>query len=98
MESVVVPLLSRRFERAQLLQKANHAIPAVGLLVTGAQALMEGMHGFTLALAVVQIGTSAMLMITIFRSLRDTGRPASHGHESGIEWIDIWAAGVLFAE
>src|SRR4029453_18148653 len=29
MDSIVVPLQSRRLERAQLLQKINHAIPAV---------------------------------------------------------------------
>jgi hypothetical protein len=98
MDSVVVPLLSRRFERAQILQKANHAIPAAALLVTGVQALMEGSWGFGLALGAVQIATSAMLMVTIVRSLRATRGPAHHHHEHGIEWIDIWAAGVLFAE
>lgn len=98
MDSVVVPLLSRRFERAQILQKATHAIPAASLLTVGVQALTEGVRGFGLAFAVIQIGTSAMLMVTIFRGLRATGRPAHHAHRHGVDWIDIWAAGVLLAE
>jgi hypothetical protein len=98
MDSIVVPLLSRRFERARILQKANHIIPAAGLLVTGAQALVEGARGFGLALAVIEIGTSAMLGLTIVRSLRVLQRDKSGEHSHGVDWIDIWAAGVLFAE
>src|SRR5262245_10820466 len=98
MDSVVVPLLSRRFERAQILQKATHVIPAVSLLTVGAQALKEGVRGLSLALAFVEIGTSVMLMVTIVRGLRATRRPVHHGDRHGVDWIDIWAAGVLFAE
>lgn len=100
MDSVVVPLQSRRLERAQLLQKINHAIPAAGLLVAGAQALTGGAHGVALALAAVEIGTSAMLIFTLARGVRELGRrgPAVHRASHGVDWIDIWAAGVLFAE
>lgn len=100
MDSVVVPLLSRRFERAQIFQKANHLIPAAGLLVTGLQALGEGVHGFSLLLAAVEIGTSAMLIATLARSLAATRRhrPGEPRHAHRVDWIDIWAAGVLFAE
>ena len=99
MDSLVVPLHSRRLERAQLLQKINHAIPAAGLLVTGMQALAEGAGGIGLALAIVEIVTSAMLIVTFARGVRATRRtgPREHSH-SGVDWIDIWAAGVLFAE
>ena len=101
MDSFVVPLQSRRLERAQLLQKINHAIPATGLLVAGAQAFTEGAHGVALALGAVEIGTSAMLMFTLARGFRELGRrrgPAAHRASHGVDWIDIWAAGVLFAE
>lgn len=98
MDSVVVPLLSRRFERAQILQKANHAIPAAALLATGIRSLTEGSHGFGLALGAVQIATSATLIVAIVQGLRATRGPARHHHRHGIEWIDIWAAGMLFAE
>ncbi len=98
MDSLVVPLLSRRLERGQILQKANHVLPAAGLLVTGVQAVMEGVRGFGLALALTEIATSAMLMMTIVRSLKATARTAVHGHAHNVDWIDIWAAAVLFAE
>jgi len=100
MDTVAVPLLSRRRERAQFVQKLNHVIPAAGLLVTGAQALTEGAGGFGLSLALVEIGTSAMLGVSVVRSLREMrrDRSAPHGHSHGVDWIDIWAAGVLFAE
>jgi hypothetical protein len=100
MDSVVVLLQSRRRERAQLLQKINHAIPAAGLLVTATQALAEGVGGAGLALAVVEIVTSAMLIFTFARGVRAArgSEPREHGHPHGVDWIDIWAAGVLFAE
>ena len=99
MDSVVVPLQSRRLERAQLLQKVNHAIPAAGLLVAGTQALTEGAHGVALALAAVEIGTSAMLLFTLARGFRELRRgSAVHRAAHGVDWIDIWAAGVLFVE
>jgi hypothetical protein len=100
MDSVVVLLQSRRLERAQLLQKMNHAIPAAGLLVTGMQALGEGVEGAGLALAVVEIVTSAMLIVTFARGARSARQrgPRAHGPSHGVDWIDIWAAAVLFAE
>lgn len=100
MDSVVVLLQSRRLERAQLLQKINHAIPAAGLLVAGTQALTEGAHGVALALAAVEIGTSAMLLFTLARGFRELGQrgPTAHRAANGVDWIDVWAAGVLFAE
>ena len=100
MEPIVVPLLSRRVQRGQLVQKLNHAIPTFGLIAAGLQALGEGARGFELALAVVEIVTSVVLIGTIARSLRALRqkRPATSHHGDGVDWIDIWAAGVLFAE
>ena len=55
-----------------------------------------------LALAGVEIGTSVMLVITIGREMREMRQrrePIADGrHAHGVDWIDIWAAGVLFAE
>lgn len=97
---IVVPLLSRRLNRAQLLQKFNHAIPAMGLIVAGLQALKAGARGFDLALAIVEIGTSVLLVATIARSIRDARRKLTRRpqHAHGIDWVDIWAAAVLFVE
>ena len=98
---VVVPLHSRRLKRALAVQKLNHAVPTVGLIASGAQALRHGAHGFELALAIVEIVTSAFLIGTLVRSIRAARASAvveqRHPHH-GIDWVDIWAAGVLFAE
>lgn len=100
MEPVVVPLPSRRRARVLAVQKLNHAIPTVGLIYSGLQALQHGVHGFELALAIVEILTSVFLIRSVaqgIRALRARGaRPAHHAH--GVDWADIWAAGVLFAE
>lgn len=95
-----VPLVSRRRARGEALQKIQHAVPAVGLLFAGVQGLSAGAHGFELALALTEVATSALLVGAIARSVR---RVRAHGrlgldHAEGVEWIDIWAAGVLFAE
>jgi len=103
MDSIVAPLRSRRFQRGQFVQKLNHVIPALGLLAAGTQALTEGARGFDLALAVVEIATSAMLVVTVVRGLRvmrhSAAQAGQHSHATHtVDWIDIWAAGVLFVE
>ena len=99
MEPIHVPLLSRRQERGQFLQKMNHVVPAVGLLTAGVHALTEGARGLDLALAVVEIGTTLMLAAFIVKTLRAMRQPGTHSHDAhGVDWIDIWSAGILFAE
>lgn len=94
-----MPLLSRRQERGQFLQKMNHVVPAVGLLTAGVHALTEGARGLDLALAVVEIGTTLMLAASIVKTLRAMRQPGTHSHDAhGVDWIDIWSAGILFAE
>lgn len=94
-----MPLLSRRQERGQFLQKMNHVVPAVGLLTAGVHALTEGARGLDLALAVVEIGTTLMLAAFIVKTLRAMRQPGTHSHDAhGVDWIDIWSAGILFAE
>ena len=95
-----VPLKSKRRERAQALQKFQHVIPAVPLLLAGLQAIRGGAHGFALALGAFEIGTSVLLIATMVRELRALGRPATHAAHAhhGVDWIEIFAAGVLTAE
>ncbi len=98
---VVVPLHSRRMNRALTAQKLNHAVPTIGLIASGFQALRHGAAGFELALAVVEIVTSAFLIGSLARTIRaeraKTTVPDRH-HAHTVDWVDIWAAGVLFAE
>jgi hypothetical protein len=100
MDSIVVPLHSRRRQRGLLVQKVQHAIPTAGLITAGVGALRSGAHGFDLALAVVEIVTSVLLIRGIVQSFRAARAPRSSGHHHGhgVDWTDIWAAGVLFAE
>ena len=96
-----MPLLSRRVKRVAIIQKLNHAIPTVGLIASGVQALTHGAEGFELALAIVEILTSLFLIVTLARNIREaraTAPPGHHVSHGSIDWADIWAAGVLFAE
>jgi hypothetical protein len=95
-----VPLASRRRDRALAVQQLQHGLPAVGLLLVGVQGLKAGAHGFELALGLVEVTTSALLIATILRSLRQARALGRWGlrHAHGVDWIDIWAAAVLFAE
>ena len=99
---LIVPLRSKRRERAQLLQKLQHAAPAIVLLMAGITALREGAHGLVLLLAVVEIASSGMLMASVIIAIRKARRPANavaplHVHH-GVDWIDVFTAGVLFTE
>lgn len=99
---LTVPLRSKRRERAVLIQKLQHAAPAAVLLLAGLNALREGVHGWALALAVLEIVSSVALGVTVLRAIRKARRPANasaplHAHH-GPDWIDVFTAGVLFTE
>jgi hypothetical protein len=102
---ISVPLVSLRHdERAQLVQKFQHAVPAVMLLGAGVQGLMHGEQGFAFWLAVGELAVSGLLLRTLAKEIAAARRPrhGSHaphaGHHHGVDWFDIFAAGVLTAE
>ena len=96
---VTVPLRSRRRERALVVQKIQHVIPASGLFFVGMQGVKEGAHGAELALAIVQLVTSAALVISFLRDVRAARSAHAPTHEHhGVDWFEIFSAGVLFAE
>jgi hypothetical protein len=99
---LTVPLRSKRRERMVLLQKSQHAAPAVVLFLAGLTALREGAHGFAQALAILEIASSMALGATVVRAIRKARRPANaaavlHRHH-GPDWIDVFTAAVLFTE
>ena len=61
---------------------------------------MHGVDGAELALAIVEMATAGLLLGTMIKSLRAARRAGQAGfhHSHGVDWMDIWAAGVLFAE
>lgn len=86
-----------------LFQKLQHAVPGSMLLFAGLQALGEGARGFPLALAVFEIVTSVLLIGSVVVAFKRARRPANHAelphvHHGGIDWIDVFTAGMLFAE
>ncbi|HYU31004.1 MAG TPA: hypothetical protein VEW48_02495 [Thermoanaerobaculia bacterium] len=97
---VVIRLRSRRRERAELLQKVQHAIPAGSLLMVGVQGLVQGERGFAPALAVAEVAISALLfraLIKAFRAAR-SGHGSHEEHAHGVDWVDVFVAGVLAVE
>jgi hypothetical protein len=97
---VTVPLRSKRRETGQALQKFQHAIPAVPLLMAGVQAIRNGEHGFALALGFFEVTTSVALLGTVVRELGAMRRPKVHTEHAhhGVDWVHIFAAAVLIAE
>ena len=59
---------------------------------------MAGAHGVERALAIVGILTSALLMTAFGRHVRTFASPPTAHAAHGVDWMDVWAAGVLFAE
>ena len=95
-DTTSVPLRSKRRTRAQLMQHLQHAIPAVGLALTGGEALRSGAHGFELGLAIAEVVTSTILVIAVARHLRHPMH-AEH-HDGGVDWVTLFAAAMLFTE
>jgi hypothetical protein len=95
----VIPLHSRRRRRALAVQRMQDVIPAGGLMYAGVQALSGGVTGTALALAITEVVTSGLLLVSVVRGLREARRPhVSHAHAGNVSWGEIWAASVLMAE
>ena len=97
---LMVPLHSRRRKRAALAQQLQHVVAAAGLVFSGVQSLSSGAGGLELALAVGGLVTGAFLIATFARTVRGLrhGGATPHTHAHGVDWMEIWAAGVLLAE
>jgi hypothetical protein len=96
----LVPIQSRRRELAQIIQKLQHVVPAAPLLFQGVTRLQHEPHGWSLLLAVAEVGISVLVLGTFIRHLRSTRSHADddHGHAGdgahGVDWIDL-AIGVM---
>src|SRR4051794_32830500 len=98
---IVVPLLSRRRQRAALVQKFQHVVAGVFLLFQGLTTLGRHPDGAELAIAIVEVVTSAALMAATVRALRRRRRPAGGAAgpaHHGVDWMDVLIAAVLGAE
>ena len=101
-DAIVVPLRSKRQQKALAVQKLNHAIPAFGLLFAGQQAIAQGHDGIGFYLGLFELGSAFALIALTLRELGRAMRPAHHAHPThhvhGIDWVDIAAGFVLVAE
>jgi|GEM_PF-1288920 len=97
---VLLPLVTRRRQRVQLFQKVQHAIPVAALLMAGVQGIQNGERGFALGLAIFEIAVSVLLLRTLAKDFAAVRKPHGGHHDShgGVDWFDIFAAGVLTAE
>lgn len=99
---MIVPLRSKRRERAAIVQKLQHAAPVLILLPAGLTAVGTGARGFALALGIFEVVSSVLLVGSFFVAIRKARRPVDHGHlphlHHGPDWIDVATAAVLFAE
>lgn len=99
---MIVPLRSKRRERVVIVQKLQHATPVLILLPAGLTAISDGARGFALALGLFEVVTSALLIGSFFVAIRKARRPVNAAHlphaHHGVDFIDIFTAGVLFAE
>ena len=100
---MIVPLRSKRQERAVLFQKLQHAVPGAMLFFAGMRAIGEHATGGHLALAVFEIVSSVLLVGSVLVALQKARRPANHAHvphlhHGGVDWIDIFTSLLLFAE
>ncbi len=84
------------------MQHLQHAVPAVALLVTGIQGLSEPATGGALSLAVVEVVSSGLLLISLARHLRHSFVPPAgghhHAHPGRVDWVAIWTGSMLLAE
>src|SRR5687767_2114920 len=84
--TLTVPLDSRRRDRALLMQKLQHALPAVVLLFAGIRRLLAGDRGWALVLAMVEVAVSALLLRAVGKELR-AAAGGHRPHGEGVDWV-----------
>jgi hypothetical protein len=100
---LVVPVLSRRRDLAQLFQKMQHVVPAAPLLFQGVSRMGHQAHGWSLLLAAGEVGVSVLVLAAFLRQVgaarRTRGADHGHAHAShGIDWVDVLIAAMLAVE
>lgn len=96
------PSRQRRRAIGQLVQKLQHAVPGGVLLREGLTGIMEGVHGWHLALSVAEVATCAAVFVALVKAILELGshfkaKTVPHRH-LGIDWVDIFLGTMLFTE
>jgi hypothetical protein len=100
---LVVPIQSRRRETSLVLQKMQHVLPALPLLFQGITRLQHEPHGWSLLLAIAEVGVSVVVVGAFVRQLRAARSRATddHGHDAshhGVDWVDVLIGAMLGVE
>jgi hypothetical protein len=97
---LTVPLISKRVERAQFVQKLQHGLPSLFLLLKGLGRLFDEPHGWELVIGLAEV-TASVLVIAAFsrgaRAMRHHEVTASSAHHS-VDWIDLFLGLMLVIE
>ena len=99
----VVPLQSRRRERAAVVQKLQHVVSAAALLTQGLARLQHEPQGWSLALAAAELVVSVTVAVAFVWQVRSTwrGGHAAHGEGArghGVDWVDVFLGAMLGVE
>ena len=77
-------------------------IAGAGLFYSGVQSLSAGAEGLERILAIAGMMTAGLLIAAFAREVRGLAgshETPAHGHQSqAVDWMDVFAAGMLFAE
>jgi hypothetical protein len=98
-----VPIRYRRSQRAQFIQKLQHAVPSIVVFGDGIEHLSNNPHGVDLALGVFEVGAAVLVIGSVIRGFREMRKHtaaahADHVHAHGVDWIDICLAVMLGVE
>jgi hypothetical protein len=98
---LAVPLTSKRRELGALLQKLQHVVPSIPLLLQGIERVAHEGHGWSRALGAAEIVTSVLVVGTFARVVRAT-RSGHVDHNAaahhGVDWVDLFLAAMLAVE
>jgi hypothetical protein len=100
---IAVPLRFRRAERGLFLQKLQHAVPSLVVLMDGLNHLSHDPHGVELALGVFEVVAALAVMASVVRGIKKlraqhAAADADHGHHHGVDWIDLFIGVMLAVE
>ena len=102
MHGPAIPLLSRRRDLGQLLQKVQHAVPAIPLLLHGLDRLRHDPHAWSLALGAAEVAAGGLVIGAFVRHARAMrrGGEISHAahHAHGVDWVDLLIGAMLAVE
>jgi len=101
---IIVPLVSRRRERVQLLQRIQHGVPALVLFVEGLDRILTRQGDWNRWLGTAEAFASLLLLGAIARAIGRLRWGAGHTpprqrvHVTQVDWLSLALASLLLLE